>query len=64
MLLTVTTTHQPATDLGYLLHKNPTRTQSIELAFGHAHMFYPEATVTRCTFALAWSILGAARASC
>ena len=23
MLLTITTTHQPATDLGYLLHKNP-----------------------------------------
>jgi hypothetical protein len=23
MLLTVTTTHNPATDLGYLLHKNP-----------------------------------------
>ena len=25
MLLTVTTTHEPATDLGYLLHKNPAR---------------------------------------
>ncbi len=53
MLLTLTTTHRPATDLGFLLHKNPARTQSIELAFGHAHMFYSEATETRCTFALA-----------
>ena len=23
MLLTITTTHRPATDLGYLLHKHP-----------------------------------------
>ena len=34
MLLTITTTHQPATDLGYLLHKNPARPQSFELSFG------------------------------
>ncbi|MGB8344576.1 MAG: hypothetical protein WCD86_06810 [Ktedonobacteraceae bacterium] len=25
MLLTITTTYQPATDLGYLLHKHPAR---------------------------------------
>jgi hypothetical protein len=29
MLLTISTTYQPATDLGYLLHKNPARLQSI-----------------------------------
>jgi 3' terminal RNA ribose 2'-O-methyltransferase Hen1 len=52
MLLTISTTHQPATDLGYLLHKNPTRVQSFELAFGKAHVFYPEATKERCTAAL------------
>jgi 3' terminal RNA ribose 2'-O-methyltransferase Hen1 len=52
MLLTITTTHQPATDLGFLLHKNPARAQSLDLAFGQAHMFYPEASETRCTFAL------------
>lgn len=52
MLLTITTTHSPATDLGYLLHKNPARTQSFELAFGQAHVFYPEATEDRCTAAL------------
>jgi 3' terminal RNA ribose 2'-O-methyltransferase Hen1 len=52
MLLTITTTHRPATDLGYLLHKNPARAQEAELAFGRAHLFYPEASEDRCTFAL------------
>jgi 3' terminal RNA ribose 2'-O-methyltransferase Hen1 len=52
MLLSITTTYRPATDLGYLLHKNPARSQELELAFGRAHMFYPEATCERCTFAL------------
>jgi 3' terminal RNA ribose 2'-O-methyltransferase Hen1 len=52
MLLTITTTHAPATDLGYLLHKNPSRTHSFELSFGKAHLFYPEATTDRCTAAL------------
>lgn len=52
MLLTITTTHTPATDLGYLLHKNPARTQSFELSFGKVHVFYPEAGPDRCTAAL------------
>ena len=52
MLLTISTTHEPATDLGFLLHKNPARSQSQDLAFGQAHMFYPEAAEDRCTFAL------------
>src|SRR5207247_6144633 len=52
MLLTITTTHQPATDLGYLLHKNPGRRQTAELSMGKAHVFYPEATPGRCTVAL------------
>ena len=52
MLLTLTTTHQPATDLGYLLRKNPMRPQSFNLSFGKAHVFYPEATPERCTVAL------------
>ena len=43
MLLTITTTHRPATDLGYLLHKNPGRFQSYDLSFGQAHVYYPEA---------------------
>lgn len=52
MLLTITTTHPPAGDLGYLLHKNPTRVQSFDLAFGKAHVFYPEVSDARCTAAL------------
>lgn len=52
MLLTISTTHQPATDLGYLLAKNPARVQSFALAFGQAHVFYPEASDERCTVAL------------
>lgn len=42
MLLTIRTTHAPAGDLGYLLHKNPARVQTFELSFGHAHVFWPE----------------------
>src|SRR5207249_9896551 len=45
-------TKPPATDLGYLLHKNPSRVQSFELSFGKAHVFYPEATENRCAAAL------------
>ena len=52
MLLTLSTTHRPATDLGYLLHKNPARAQVFELSFGKAHVFYPEASEERCTAAL------------
>jgi len=52
MLLSITTTHRPAVDLGYLLHKNPTRFQSFELSFGKARFFYPEANEDRCTACL------------
>ena len=52
MLLSITTTHQPATDLGYLLGKHPERLQSFELAYGDVHVFYPEASVERCTACL------------
>ena len=52
MLLTISTTYSPATDLGYLLHKHPSRIQSFKLSFGQAHVFYPEASTERCTAAL------------
>src|SRR5687768_16424063 len=52
VLLTVTTARRPATDLGFLLHKNPARPQAFDLAFGRARVFYPEATEDRCTVAL------------
>ena len=43
MLLTITTTHEPATDLGFLLHKNPDRLHTAEMSFGQVHVLYPEA---------------------
>src|SRR5882724_4507031 len=52
MLLTLTTTHVPATDRGYLLHKHPARVQTFGLSFGRAHVFYPDAGPDRCTAAL------------
>ncbi|MDP9068268.1 MAG: 3' terminal RNA ribose 2'-O-methyltransferase Hen1 [Actinomycetota bacterium] len=52
MLLTLTTTHKPATDLGYLLHKNPARPQVFDASFGKVYVFYPEATEERCTAAM------------
>jgi len=52
MLLTLTTTHRPATDLGFLLRKHPERPQSFDVGFGTAHVIYPEAMENRCTAAL------------
>ncbi len=52
MLLTVSTTHRPATELGFLLHKHPDRVQEFRQSFGTATVFYPEATDERCTAAL------------
>lgn len=52
VLLTLSTTTPPATDLGYLLHKHPERVQSFPSSVGLAHVFYPEATEERCTVAL------------
>jgi 3' terminal RNA ribose 2'-O-methyltransferase Hen1 len=52
VILTIRTTHRPATDLGFLLHKNPARLQSFKQSFGEAHVFYPEASDDACTAAL------------
>jgi len=52
MLLTLSTTPRPATDLGYLLRKHPARAQSFDLSFGKAHVFYSEAGEERCTVGL------------
>ena len=48
MFLSIATAHQPATDLGFLLHKHPDRLHQIELTFGTGWVFYPEASETRC----------------
>jgi 3' terminal RNA ribose 2'-O-methyltransferase Hen1 len=52
MLLEITSTAPSATDLGHLLHKNPANVRSVDLAFGRAHVFYPEASPDRCTASL------------
>lgn len=52
VLLTITTTMDQATDLGFLLHKHPDRVQRFEQSFGTAHVFYPDADERLCTAAL------------
>lgn len=52
MIVEISTTHQPATDLGYLLHKNPGRVHEAEMNFGKAWVFFPEASEERCTATL------------
>ncbi|MEV5552521.1 3' terminal RNA ribose 2'-O-methyltransferase Hen1 [Nonomuraea wenchangensis] len=52
MLLTITNTARPATDLGFLLHKHPARVQEFRQSSGTATVFYPEAGEERCTAAL------------
>lgn len=52
MLLTLTTTHEPATDLGYLLVKHPDRVHAFDVPTGIAYVCFPEATPQRCTAAL------------
>ena len=52
MLLTLTTTRAPATDLGYLLVKHPGKVHTFDVPTGTAYVMYPEATEDRCTAAL------------
>ena len=41
LLLTITTTHRPATDLGYLLHKHPDRVQTLRAALRQGARLLP-----------------------
>lgn len=52
VFLTITSTAERASDLGYLLHKHPGRVQAFDVSVGTAHVFYPEASAERCTVAL------------
>jgi 3' terminal RNA ribose 2'-O-methyltransferase Hen1 len=52
VLVTLSTTRVPATDLAFLLHKNPERAQQVDVSTGTAHVFYSEANEQRCTAAL------------
>ena len=55
MLLQISTSPisgAPATDIGFLLAKNPAKAQTFDLSFGRAHAFYPRADENQCDFAL------------
>jgi 3' terminal RNA ribose 2'-O-methyltransferase Hen1 len=52
MLLCITYSGENASDLGYLLYKNPSRNQSFDLSFGRAYVFYPEVSADCCTAAM------------
>ena len=57
MLVTLTATRPdgaawPASDLGFLLAKNPARVQTFQHAFGRSRVFYPAAGDEVCTAAL------------
>lgn len=44
MFLSLTSTTPDATDLGYLLHKNPANVHTTDLAYGRATVFFSKAT--------------------
>lgn len=52
MLLTITYRGNRASDLGYLLYKNPSRPQVFTLSYGYAYVFYPKVEENECTAAL------------
>jgi 3' terminal RNA ribose 2'-O-methyltransferase Hen1 len=52
MLLTITCEAEQATDLGYLLHKNPANLFEKETWFGKVRVFYSEVEERRCTVAV------------
>lgn len=56
MYLSIATTHRPAADLGFLLHKHPERLHQTELPFGKAYVFYPQVDEDRCEAVLTLDI--------
>jgi 3' terminal RNA ribose 2'-O-methyltransferase Hen1 len=52
LLIRITNTAEPATDLGFLLHKNPANLYSAELSLGKVYVFYTSATPQQCTACL------------
>lgn len=52
MILKISTTHQPAADLGYLLHKNPTRLHEETFPFGKGYVLFPETSEFKAEMAL------------
>jgi 3' terminal RNA ribose 2'-O-methyltransferase Hen1 len=56
LILTIATSHAPATDLGYLLHKNPAGHHAAELSVGTAHVIFPVADAAWCQAAVVLDI--------
>ncbi|MCL2714466.1 MAG: 3' terminal RNA ribose 2'-O-methyltransferase Hen1 [Alphaproteobacteria bacterium] len=56
MYLSVSTTLEPATDLGFLLMKHPDRVHEVDLPFGRATVFFPQATALCCEATLVLDI--------
>jgi 3' terminal RNA ribose 2'-O-methyltransferase Hen1 len=56
LLLTIATSHAPATELGYLLHKNPATHHVRQLSFGTAHVVFPAAADDWCQAAVVLDI--------
>ncbi len=52
MLLTLSTTHEPATEFGILLHRNRVRVHTTDMPFGVVTAANREAPAERCTAAL------------
>jgi Hen1-like subunit of RNA repair complex len=52
VLLTITTTQRPATDLARLLHQDPDRVRLVTLPFGSSLVCFSQASDARCTAAV------------
>ncbi len=52
MVLNIKTTGENANNLGFLLHKHPSRYQTETLPYGTVHMFYPEISKELCSFVM------------
>lgn len=52
MLFEITYFGQNATDLGYLLHKNPKNLNRVQTSFGEVLVYYPEISDEKCTASL------------
>ena len=52
MLLTLSTQHPRAGELGFLFHKHPDKLQSFNSSFGKVHVFYPINESDSCELAL------------
>ena len=48
MIFSISTTHYPATDIGFLLHKNPDEFHKIPFNFGDVYIFYPYGSPELC----------------